>query len=354
MRHSLIRTTPLFLLAIGSISLLTLGTSPGGSSPDEMAEVTPETPLYRLLQELGANRPLHAVEERDTVLAWKGRHLVTHGWTIKPNGEKTSRQSKHFKCTHCHNLSKEKPLVADHPARARLEWSKQNGTPFLPATTLYGVVNRESWYNGDYTKKYGRMAEKARDTLRNAIQLCATECSQGRALTDWEMEAVIQYLWTLELKLKDLPLSDSGMARLKKALKKDKVEDTKTLYWLRSLYPQKAEASFLDPVKKEKRNGDKGNPENGELIYKKGCMHCHKPGGPSRFTLTNSALDHKYLKNRFQKDGPGSVFYTVRKGTRPLKGYRPYMPHYTKEKMNRQQVRDLAAYIEERAQKTWP
>ena len=92
------------------------------------------------------------------------------------------KQSKHFVCTSCHNIQKEDPDLSIADPQARLEYARDMELPYLPGTTLYGAVNRTSFYNGDYEKKYGDLVKPARNNLREAIQLCAVECSQGRAL----------------------------------------------------------------------------------------------------------------------------------------------------------------------------
>ena len=71
----------------------------------------------------------------------------------------------------------------------------------------WGIVNRESWFNDDYVKKYGEEAHAAQKSLRDAIQLCSRECSQGRELTEEEMKAVLAYVWSLQLTLSDLALT---------------------------------------------------------------------------------------------------------------------------------------------------
>jgi len=59
------------------------------------------------------------------------------------------------------------------------------------------------------------LVKPARNDLRKAIQLCAVECSQGRALEDWEMESVLAYLWTIGLKMNDLSFSKKELKSIK-------------------------------------------------------------------------------------------------------------------------------------------
>ena len=51
----------------------------------------------------------------------------------------------------------------------------------------------------------------------------------------------------------------------------------------------------------------------------------------------------------FRYDDLG-LYHIVRKGTYADKGWRPYMPHFTEQKMSDQQVEDLRVYIEQMAE----
>ena len=110
------------------------------------------------------------------VSAIVGEDIVKKGTSKRDGQKKSKRQSKHFVCTSCHNIVPEDPNQAFFTPEARLIYTAEKGIPFLQATTLYGAVNRESYYNGDYEKKYGDLVDAARNDIRGAIQLCATEC----------------------------------------------------------------------------------------------------------------------------------------------------------------------------------
>lgn len=128
----------------------------------------------------------------------RGREIVTKGFTRSASGRKTSRISKHFVCTSCHNIQREDPDLSVIDPQARLEYTNDIGIPFLQGSPFYGIVNRDSFYNDDYYKKYGDLVFAARDDLRQSIQLCSTECSQGRKMKKWELESVLMYMWTLD------------------------------------------------------------------------------------------------------------------------------------------------------------
>ncbi|MFN3918156.1 MAG: c-type cytochrome [Flavobacteriales bacterium] len=314
-------------------------------------EINANSYLSDVLIALGDQKPLHHTESRrDAQLIQKGKEIIFTGQTTDSKGNKTKRQSKHFTCTHCHNTVKEDPNPEKPDPEARLTHAAKNNFPFLPGSTFYGMVNRVSWYNGDYLSKYGDLVKPARDTLKNAIHLCAVECSQGRALESWEMDAVLAYFYSIEFKLVDLSLTEKEIASLNEAVKLK--SNSETIAWLKQKYYVASPATFLDPIaKNERKAGVQGNAENGKYIYELSCMHCHKLGGVTNFILDNEKITFRFLKSQFNTTYHFSIYDKVRKGTYALNGYKPYMPNYTLERMSHQQLEDLAAYITQQAKR---
>ncbi|MEM1119867.1 MAG: hypothetical protein AAGJ18_05425, partial [Bacteroidota bacterium] len=122
---------------------------------EKEAIVAKEKPVAELLQVLGdrslTNLPNTAIKG---VSVENGKRLFFEGFSSRPNGKKTKKQSKHFVCTSCHNVVREDPDLSVTDPQARLVYAKENELPFLQGTTMYGAVNRTSFYNGDYYKKY--------------------------------------------------------------------------------------------------------------------------------------------------------------------------------------------------------
>ena len=329
--------------------LIFIGAQIGDNASNKRSAFGPETPLSKVLLSLKDDKPFHYKEQFNEDLIQKGREIVFNGRTKDSNGKLTSVQSKHFKCTNCHNTVREDPNLTISDPEARLDYASKNSISFLPGTTLYGVVNRSSWYNDDYSSKYGDLVTPARDTLINAIQLCAVQCSQGRALENWEMEAVLAYLYSIELKLGDLNLSEKEQRKLEETISQGrKSEDMIAL--IKSKYLQGSPATFLAPVEiKERKYGEGGDSKNGALIYELSCMKCHKEGGVTNFVLDNDQLTFKYLQKHLKKKSNKSVYQITRKGTYSIPGYKPYMPNYTEERMSKQQLEDLVFYIKIKA-----
>ncbi len=300
--------------------------------------VNGETPVWEVLNELGEPSPNHLV----TILPEKasvevGRKIVHFG-----SAKAVRQQSAHFVCTSCHNTEKEFADLRNTDPQKRLDYAVENGLPFLPASPLYGVVNRSSFYNGDYEKKYGDLVIPARNDLRAAIQLCAVECSQGRELKNWELESVLSYLWTLELKMNDLKIPATDYVKFTGSSE----DATELIAEIKSYYVTDSPAHFVAPPEdREAGYGLAGNAANGEHIYKLSCLHCHEDQRYSFFDLNDGKLSRKLLAKHFPKHSYYSAYQMIRYGAPSHPGKRAYMPQFTAEKMSNQQVEDLRAYL---------
>ncbi len=312
---------------------------------------TNQSSLEEIQFELGEERPPHYIKP-DPEMVRMGEELVKDGRTIGPDGKRTKYISKHYVCTTCHNLEIEDPDLRVSDPETRLSFVKQKGLPFLQGTTFKGIVNRESWYNDDYVKKYGdEKIEIAHEDLRESIQLCAIECSQGRPMEDWEIEAVLAYYWTLEFTLEDLGFDVADLEKLNSE-KKNPANKEALRKWLRSFYITKSPANFYDaPADKNiGYEGLTGDPARGKDLYELSCLHCHHAEGVSHYILDNSSLSFRHLDRKITKDSHFSLYQIIAYGTYALPGHKPYMPHYPEERMSKQQVEDLRAYVEQMAQ----
>ena len=110
---------------------------------------------------------------------------------------------------------------------------------------------------------------------------------------------------------------------------------------------QTSPATFSDPPPdKNSGYGLEGDVKRGQALYELSCLHCHRAGSVSEYILDNSKFSFKHLKSKIPKDDHFSLYQIIRYGTYALPGHRPYMPHYTLERMSDQQVEDLRSYIE--------
>lgn len=307
------------------------------------------TSVVAVLESLGEDFSKKKPKFSKNVSAQIGEDLVKNGFSDRPGLKNSRRQSRHFVCTSCHNIEREDPNLAINNPQARLEYVISKGMPYLQATALYGAVNRETYYNGDYYKKYGDLVEPARNDIRGAIQLCAQECAQGRKLDDWEIESILAYLWTIDLKVSDLSLTDLEMSSVESAVK-NSVLRNEGVKLVKSKYIKASAATFLPPPPdRVAGTGYPGDKENGKLIYENSCLHCHYQKRYSFLHLDDNKMSFRHLNNKAETYSRHSIYQVVRYGTYSKYGKKSYMPNYTAEKMTDQQLADLRAYIEYRA-----
>ncbi len=305
--------------------------------------------VSRVLEALGEDLSDTKPKLKGKSSAQIGEDIIRNGFSKREGLKKSRRQSKHFVCTSCHNLEREDPNLSISDPQARLDYVIDKGIPFLQGTTLHGAVNRTSFYNDDYYKKYGDLIEPAKNDIRGAIQLCAQECAQGRELKDWEIESVLAYLWTIELKIGDLNLDAEEVATIESALN-NSTDQNDAVSLIRSKYLQGSPATFLKPPEDRKiGTGLPGDIDNGKKLYDSSCLHCHYQKRYSFLHLDDNKLSFRYLNNGASGYNRHSLYQVTRFGTYSLYGKKSYMPNYTEEKMSDQQLADLRSYIRHRA-----
>ena len=308
-----------------------------------------QTSVSSVLIALGEPAASHYVGTVDMQKLELGKDIITSGGPFK-DGKPEYRVSAHYVCVDCHNILPEAPFADENDPAVRLKYAMELNQPYLPGSTLYGIVIRTSWFNGDHEKKYGKeLIDPARHDLKNAIQLCSKECSVGRELTEEEMEGVLHFLSAIDLKMKDLDLSEEELTQIAKVGQTDE-EKAANIKLIKSKYLDGYPATFVEEIpRKERKMGEEGNLENGKWIYDRSCMHCHSP----EKTITDRTLfgtgkdqkDFKWLASYFKKSNGGSVYWITRHGTESKDHIPQYMPIFSKEKLSDSQIEDLAAYI---------
>lgn len=332
------------IIFFGVILLVTLGFT----IQDEVW--TKDSSVAQILYSLGMDKPTHYREDLDPEKIRMGKELVYTGRATKVNGRKSSYISSYFVCTDCHNQEREDPILNESNPESRLNYTLENNLPFLQSTTFWGIVNRETWYNDDYVKKYGDLVKPARTSLAESTQLCAKECSSGRYLEDWELEAILQYYWTLELKLGDLEMSPKEMRKLN-ILSHSETERSELIDFLREKFMLASPATFVEmptSLKEGYPERATANSKRGEQIYESSCMYCHKAHGPSLLILDKDKFTLKKFRKHMTKYDDFNLYQITRHGTYAEHGHQQYMPRYSKERLSNQQVEDLRAYIEMR------
>lgn len=311
-----------------------------------------EDTVWEFLKKLGKAAPNHELKTNiEGASAEKGKELVHTGTTTNANGKKTKKQSKFYPCVACHNTVKEFEDLAELSPEKKLEYAIQNRVPFVQASTFYGIVNRNSFYNGDYQKKYKGVAgfEGANKDLRSAIQFCSQVCSQGRELEAWEVESILVYFWELQLKMKDLKLSDADKSNIESALREEGTKQ-KAIEVLESKYVTASPAHFTEAPHFEEVSeavlNDEKRFKSGAAIFELGCMHCHHKERFSFYSLEKTKLTFKHLESATRKHNHVfSMYLMVRDGLPPRMGRLAYMPQYTLEKMSEEQLLNLYIYV---------
>lgn len=329
-----------------SVILLLLGLL--AVSPEPTPPAPPERKVHDLLRQLGAPERADVqprpVRGADVEL---GRKIVLEGILSDDR-----RQSKHFVCTSCHNVVPEDPDLTNYDPNARLAYARQQDLPYLPGTTLYGAINRVSYYNGDYDKKYGDLVKPARKDLRAAIQLCATECAQGRPLIAVEMESVLLYLHEISLKVGDLKLTETEDTYLAEALA-GRADSAIARRMLTEKYAPFSPATFVLPPKDRKAGYPAAaDVETGGEILRRACMHCHGEQRYSFYDISETSDSYAHLLRHFPRYTRYSTYQVSRYGTSPIPGKRAYMPHYTAERMTDGQIESLRSYLEAQLEKS--
>ena len=337
------------LLLLSFISILVVGFVTSVSWDDSMtlikkvefSAVSVEDALYRL----GDPRMNHAIESLDLEKAKIGQDLIYLGNTEK-DGKKSRRVSNYFVCTDCHNMMPEYSNLSSQSSSERLNFAQKNWLKFLPGSTLWGIYNRTSFYNNDYEKKYKELVDDARDSLENAVQLCAKYCSSGRYLEDWELEGIMHFFKKDQIMLDDLALSDEARRRIANYQNLNQEERKQLISSIKREYVQGYDATFLETMSRDQRKyGEGGNVENGKLIYDKACLFCHENKRVTYLHLDTGVLSGRMFWQNIKTYNDRSLYQIIRHGTYSKAGRKQYMPLYTEEKMSDEQLNDLVAYI---------
>ncbi|MFT5969954.1 MAG: mono/diheme cytochrome c family protein [Flavobacteriales bacterium] len=310
-------------------------------SNQDKIKFTPDSKISEFLFHLGEVKPSHYFEYSEEQVQ-RGKELIFTGKvSTPPNGERSKFISKFYNCTSCHNTQREDLNLSEINPDERLQYAADQQIPYLPGSTFWGIVNRETWYNDDYVKKYGELVEDARNSLEESIQLCAEVCAQGRILKEWELNSILAYFWSLELKMSDLDIDSNTIANLYE------LSNEEAILAIKSKYLQKSPANFgTVPSNKKKGYNLEGRPDLGKIIYQSSCQHCHRINGESDVVLDNYKTTFKWLQSNITSNNQLSLYEIIRKGTYSENGHKEYMPLYPQEKMSDQQIEDLRAYIE--------
>lgn len=285
-----------------------------------------------------------------------GRELFLTGQVRQPpTGMQSEPLSYFYKCIDCHNNQREDLVLhqQDPEVRARMAESAKPAPHARPlflatGTTLWGAVNRESFYNDSYAVYHFLEVPGGREmdptSLEDATQVCCKYCSVGRFAETWEINALLAYFWDLEVRLADLRLpkmvENAVLDVLARPERSTKEHVGSMRDFLRGLYLRRAGDTYTAvPTEiEDSQTGPyadglifEGDPHRGRKLYSLACHHCH---GENKINEIAGGDLVRELK-RFHG--------ILSKGT--AHDDEPYMPMFTSQRLSRQQIADIQAYL---------
>ena len=326
-------------------------------SNENISDFGDDTPVWELLEKLGMNGAPRAKSSAEAS-AENGAEFVHKGYS-KKNGKKTAKLSKFYVCTTCHNVVKEFEDPSKISASDRLDYAMKTGIPYLQASSFYGIVNRNSFFNGDYRKQFEKNPEigKASGDLREAIKFCNKNFAQSRDLEAWELESILAYFWTLQFKVSDLKLSQTDKTQIEKSLQSESAKAS-AISFIQSKYALAMPATILKiphfKAPDESAYKDSRRLKEGKAIFEQSCLHCHLNKKYSFFSLENELLTFKAMEKATRTQNYiFSMYYLTREGLPPRMGHKSAMPLFTAEKLSPEQLESLYLYVSARAKKIY-
>lgn len=245
----------------------------------------------------------------------------------------------------------------------------------LQGATLWGGVNRRTFYAGDFSKYHDLCVPKGEelfpwlpcgpifgwcipgcrtmdpDTLVDATQVCSRYCSVGRYLKAWELFSFLAFFWDQEIRLDDLDLPPQTRTEAQAVLTArapDPLEAQRLREVLAGAYSNTAGNTFrglpklagaATPGKPvvEYPDGSKvgGDFRRAANLWQVSCAHCHEPE-ERPLTREKAGLFSQNFE-QFQ------IMIAV--GTRHR--FRRYMPNFTLERLSRRQSTDILAFLQQ-------
>ncbi len=282
--------------------------------------------------------------------------------------------SKVFKCVVCHAHQREDPDLAASDPEARLTWIEDTGAEIsmLQGATLWGIVNRTSFYADDFTKYHDLCVPKGDDPpwlpcgpilgwcrfgcrtmdptrLVDATQVCSSYCNVGRYLELWELYSFLAFYWDREITLVDLGLPPEQAARVEDVLTSP-APDPRETQEMRDLVASKylRTAPFTHRGKPavqtdgpggapvatyEDGSAFTGDAAQGKRVWSRSCAHCHD----RKERPFNAEKAKKFTEDLDKFHG------MIADGTRSRR--KAYMPNFALERLSRQQSADILAYL---------
>ena len=349
------KTTKAFSLLCLCIVVLTFLAANNVPNERPFLAINDSTKVWKVMTSLGKINT-NALDKNQRSDAIKGQQLIMTGVTTNFKGKKVPHTSHTGKltCIACHTLELEHPQPNTLNPQSRLEHGDSLGIPFLPGAPFFGLVNRVAFFTNDYQDAFAHKDRLAlqvghRD-IRKAIQACNTVYGKGRKLEAWEIESILAFLWTLELKMGDLKIPDSLVADIQESIATN-VNNARSVNVMRRYYPEVYPATLAGPIPLGERKQISpvlNSFSNGQRVYKQSCLYCHANRKYAHFKMDSQQKTFKLLKKHFDDTSRYSIYDAIRYSP-GSKANRTGTPHYTSQRMSNQQIQDLRFFITQMA-----
>lgn len=348
------RLVRIIILGLGCIIVMVSFSAQPQSTVD--FKITGETPLWEVMTQLGKINP-NDVHKKGRGNVSKGKELVMTGVTRDYKGKKITPIAGKMACVSCHTLEREHPELAMIEPQKRLEHADSVGIPFVPGSPFFGMVNRIMFFTDDFKNKFNppkaihrQYILDGHSNIRLAINACNMVNANGRRLEMWEVESILAFMWTLELKIADLEMLESDLQKVEGAIATNR-DNARAVNLLRRYYPEVYPAIFppIMEVEERKRISPVINSfSNGKRLYKKSCLHCHLNKRYADFKLDNKQKTFKMLKKHFDDDSRYSIYLAHRYNPDP-KAFKTHAPLFTEQRMSDKQLQDLRFFVKQMA-----
>lgn len=334
------------ILLIGGLLGVSAVFSPT-SQPNPGFDLNDQTPLWKVMTKLGKINPHPPKNPTDSDLLAQGESLVKNGWAMH-DGSKSTKLSGKLTCAACHISEQEHPELHNTDPEERIRYLETIDQPFLPGPTFYGMVNRIMFFNDDLLKRYvgpkADLLRAAHFNLRDAIDACNQVFGQGRRMKEWEKEAILMYLWTMELKMGELKMEQKDFDAVKYAVDNNR-SNAKAVNIMRNyyleVYPATLEGPF-DPIERRMVSPVVSNFSSGRRLYDRSCLHCHGEKRYSKVNLDYKQRTFKKLRSSFEATS-FSIYDAHRYMPTGKNTQRP--PVFTAERLSNRQLQDLRYFI---------
>lgn len=337
------------VLALLSTLIITIAFSEAPSF-----EITESTPVWDVMTKLGKVN-VNRLDPDKKGSAQKGQELVMQGFTTNLKGKRTPRTSPKKTCNACHTIQAEHPNPFVINPQSRLEYADSMGIPFLPGAPFQGIVNRVSFFNDDYqtifTHEDRLLVKTGHRDIRKAIQACNKLYAEGRKLEYWELESILAFFWTMELKMGDLELPQEEITMIEQAIETNK-DNARAVNTMRRYYREIYPATLVEPIplaERKKISPVLNSFSNGKRLYQRSCLHCHANKRYSDYKLDKKQKTFAFLKKHFDEENSYHSIYAAMRYSPGHKSEKCNAPHFTGERLSDQQIQDLRFFITQMA-----